>query len=109
MNSMGKYTESQDTQSNVVSENNLASDLLDINPKNTKLFEDEEIARSIFTVRKFEKQYYVMLGKYRLTDGFETKEEAIKDSERNDVLRIMQLAEIVYNSREEQKLKEEKK
>ena len=109
MNSMDKYTESQDTQSNVASENNLVSDLLDINPKNTKLFEDEEIAGSIFTVREFEKQYYVMLGKYRLTDGLETKEEAIKDSERNDVLRIMQLAEIVYNSREEQKLKEEKK
>ena len=50
-----------------------------------------------------------MLGKYRLTDGLETREEAIKDSERNDVLRIMQLAEIVYNSREEQKHKEEKK
>lgn len=74
----------------------------------TKLY---TIKNTPFTIAVENGQHHVTIGKYRISETFETIEEAYKDSERTDWYRIMAIAgvvaseEIINNAKENQKNK----
>lgn len=44
--------------------------------------------------------WYTLMGNNRLSDGFEKKEDAIKDAERKDWIRIMSVIQIMINQKD---------
>lgn len=60
-----------------------------------------------FTVAKNGKEWYVLMGKYRLTEAMETKEEAMRDAKGTKWMRIMQVIQIMLTDHESEKTKAE--
>lgn len=58
------------------------------------------IKNTPFTILKEEEeQYFLTMGKYRLSeDAFETIEEALKDSERQDWMRVMEIIQLLIEN-----------
>jgi hypothetical protein len=89
--------EQQDTQSNVVLENNSKSNLLDINEKNEELVQREYIDETPFTVVSHENSHYVLMGTNRMhNEPFKTKEEAIQNAKTMDWEKLIQVIFVVF-------------
>lgn len=65
--------------------------------------EFEPIENTPFGVLRIGKDWFVTLGNNKLSVALKSKEEALKDAERNDWLRICQVMEAVYNIKSERK------
>lgn len=63
--------------------------------KNTELLEYTEVKNTPFTIAKWENGYYVLMGKHRLTEKLDTKEEAEEDANRTDWDRLIQVVAII--------------
>lgn len=68
-----------------------------------QLTEYEQVKGTPFTAVKDNGKWYVLMGKYRLTESFETKTEAVKDAEEITYFRIMQVFQIMMQDYEDQK------
>jgi len=70
--------------------------LKDATEKSEELFKRTEVKRTPFTIVEYEKKYYVSAGlSYRLSDEFETFEEAEQDAKSITWDRICQLISII--------------
>ena len=74
---------------------NTPLDLLKIDKRNTELLEKEEVEGTPFTIVKNEGLWYILLRKYRLTEGYERKEEALKEGNTINWNKILQVCIIV--------------
>jgi len=66
--------------------------------QDSKLVERENVEGTPFTLYKSENLWYVLLGKYRMSKEFETKEEAKEDAQRNDWERTMQVVGVMIEN-----------
>jgi len=66
--------------------------------KQDYLIEREEVNGTPFTLVKQNENWYVLLGKYRLSEAYQEKEEALKDANRNDWMRTMQVVGIMIEN-----------
>lgn len=64
--------------------------------------EAHEIKGTPFTIARHKTEWYVLIGKYRITEGFATKEEAIEDSKRTDWERHLQIIDVVLKNNKKQ-------
>lgn len=55
-----------------------------------------ELELSPLTIMRQNDEYYVILGKYRLSEAMQTIEQAYEDAIRTDLNRILQLIEVGY-------------
>lgn len=62
---------------------------------NYELIEKYEIPNSPFTAIRNDKEWFLVLGKYRLTDTLRTKEECIEDAQDASWFRVMQVVGIM--------------
>ena len=62
----------------------------------SKLKETEEIKGTPFVTVKYNEQFFVALGNYRISEYFATIEEALDDAKRDDWDRRFQCMEIVF-------------
>ena len=76
-------------------ENTNNSDLLSKNEKNTKLVEFKQVKETPFTLAKQNEEWYILLGKYRLSEGYETEKEAEKEAKRVCWNKIMQVMSVI--------------
>lgn len=63
--------------------------------------EDEEAHTVIgtpFTVARHFNEWYVLIGKYRITDGMASMEDALKDTERKDWDRVLQIVNVAIQN-----------
>lgn len=67
-----------------------------------QLVEILEIENSPMTIVRHDKDWYVCIGKYRLTEALPSQEDAEKDLRRMDWWRIMQVIQLVYDQNKEQ-------
>lgn len=74
---------------------NTPLDLLKPDSRNTELLEKEEVEGTPFTIVKNEELWYILLGKYRLTEGYEDKEEALKEANVINWNKILQVCIII--------------
>ena len=74
---------------------NTPLDLLKKDERNTELVEKIEVEGTPFTIVRNEELWYILLGKYRLTEGFENKEEALKEANTINWNKILQVCIIV--------------
>ena len=70
---------------------------------NEELINFTEVENTPFTVISKEEQHIVMLGKYRVSETFESKDEAIKDANSITWNRITQLITVMLRLNEEVK------
>ena len=75
--------------------NNTALDLLKVDERNTELVEKIEVENTPFTIVKNEGLWYILLGKYRLTEGYEDKEEVLKEANTINWNKILQVCIII--------------
>jgi hypothetical protein len=68
------------------------------NNNDSILVERENVKGTPFTLYKHEQNWFVLLGKYRLSKEFETKEEALEDASRNDWERTMQVVGVMIEN-----------
>jgi hypothetical protein len=68
-----------------------------------QLVEYEQVKGTPFTAVKDGNKWYVLMGKYRLTEAMETKAEAVKDAEEITYFRIMQIFNIMMQDYQDQK------
>lgn len=68
----------------------------------SSLIDYEEVEETPFTIVTDEKGSFVVMGSYRLTTSM-TKEEAREDAKRTDWFRIMQVIEVMNETRENAK------
>jgi hypothetical protein len=69
------------------------------------LVERENVENTPFTIYKHEKEWFVLIGMYRLSESFKTKEEALEDAKRTDWERMMQVMGVMienYNKNKEE-------
>ncbi len=66
--------------------------------QDSKLVERYDVEDTPFTIYKSEDLWYVLLGKYRLSREFNTKEEAEIDANRTDWERTMQVVGIMIEN-----------
>ena len=71
------------------------TDLLSKNKKNTKLVEFKQVKETPFTLAKQNEEWYILLGKYRLSEGYETEKEAEKEAKRVCWNKIMQVNSVI--------------
>lgn len=66
---------------------------------NTEMIERIEIKDTPFTAVRVENQWFLSMGKYRITEPTEDKEECMKEAENTTWNRIMQVVQIMveYN------------
>lgn len=67
----------------------------DVIKNKEELIEFIDVPGSPFKVIRQEKEYYTIFGQYRLSEAYESKEEAIKDAQREDWMRVMHVMEII--------------
>lgn len=75
-------------------------------PKSTsheELIEYHEIKDTPFTIARQDKDWFVLMGKYRLTQNLQTKEEAIKEARSKSWIRIMQVINIMMIDHDNEK------
>lgn len=70
-------------------------ELLTKNPESTEILEIEQIDGTPFTAVRFHNEWHLCMGKYRLSEALETKEQVIEDSKRADWWRIMAIIKIM--------------
>lgn len=64
--------------------------------KGEELFKKNEVKDTPFTIIEFENKFYVSIGtKYRLSEAFESKNEAITNAKSITWARIMQIINIL--------------
>lgn len=65
-------------------------------PKDEKqLVKLEEIPDTPFTAARYEGKWYLMIGRYRLTEGLKTKKAVLKEAENTSWWRLMAVMKIV--------------
>lgn len=67
----------------------------DYSIKNEELVERIEVENTPFTVAGVKQGWFVLIGNTRLTDGLESKEEALEDAKRVDWERMMQVMSVM--------------
>ena len=77
------------------------TDLLSKNEKNTKLVEFKGVKETPFTLAKQNEEWYILLGKYRLSEGYETEKEAEKEAKRVCWNKIMQVISVIITEEKE--------
>ena len=85
--------------------NNIPLDLLKKDERNTELVEKIEVEGTPFTIVKNEELWYILLGKYRLTEGYESKELALDEANTINWNKILQVCIIIGNTIKESSLK----
>lgn len=96
-----KTTESEKTHGSVkkTTNSNLVyktdEELLTKNPKNTTQIESIAIEDTPFHAIRFEEKWFLTLGKYRLSEPMETKEQVLEDAKDASWIRIMQIMRIM--------------
>ena len=73
------------------------TDLMSKNEKNTKLVEFKEVKKTPFTLAKQNEEWYILLGKYRLSEGYETEKEAEKEAKTVCWNKIMQVPSRIFS------------
>lgn len=68
-----------------------------------QLMQYHQVKDTPFTIIKHEKGYTVMLGKYRLSEDYESIGEAMKDAKRMDWDRIMQVMGVMIEEYKNEK------
>lgn len=66
---------------------------------NNKLVEQQQVKGTPFTAIKYNDEWFLTLGKYRLTESKKTLSEVIKDAKRADWYRVMQIMNIVLDEK----------
>lgn len=64
-------------------------------------YEKIELENTPFTIVKTPEGYFVTIGKYRISEGFEHIDEAKEDADRSDWERFFQVVEVIITAREE--------
>ena len=57
-----------------------------------------EVKETPFTIVEEQGKWFVVMGKYRLSETLGTKEEAIEDAERTDWMRLMQIVQLMIDN-----------
>lgn len=111
-----KSTKNNNTESNTSTTNaeeinklNSSFEQGHINPRNTQLTEQIEIENTPFTAVRVDKQWFLSMGKYRISEIKETFEECKEDAYRADWIRIMTIMKIVIEEHEQEKKQNLKK
>lgn len=60
-----------------------------------ELIENEKIEKTPFSAVRVDNQWFLTMGKYRLTEQLQTKEQVLKDAERSDWDRVLQVIAIM--------------
>lgn len=81
--------------------NNTILDLTETDERNTQLIEREEVEGTPFTLIKHDEQWYILMGRYRLSEGM-TKEDALKNANTMDWNKILQVMTIIVQNQEDQ-------
>lgn len=66
-----------------------------------ELIQYHKVENSPFTIAKYEGEWFVMMGKYKLTQGIKTKQEALKQATETSWGRIMQVIHIMIEDNNE--------
>ena len=77
------------------------TDLLSKNEKNTKLVEFKQVKETPFTLAKQNEEWYILLGKYRLSEGYETEKEGEKEAKKICWKKIMQVISVIITEEKE--------
>ena len=77
------------------------TDLLSKNEKNTKLVEFKEVKGTPFTLAKQNEEWYILLGKCRLSEGYGTEKEGEKEAKRVCWNKIMQVISVIITEEKE--------
>lgn len=72
------------------------------NSKSNQLIEHQPIKGTPFTAIKYENEWYLTMGKYRLTTGRKTLREVLKESKDASWERIMQIIQILIDEDKKQ-------
>lgn len=75
-------------------------ELLTRNPENEKLLEFIPIEDTPFTAARNDKDWYLMIGKYRLTEKMESLEAVIENSKNTSWDRLIAIFEVVIAANE---------
>lgn len=78
-------------------------ELLTKNPEATELIEIKEIEDTPFTAVRHEKDWFLMMGKYRLTEALTSEEECKEASKDASWWRIMSLMQVMITESEDVK------
>lgn len=92
-----KTTASENSQTNAKAQDKQNS--------SEQLMQYHQVKDTPFTIIKHEKGNTVMIGKYRLSEDYETAEEAMKDAKRMDWDRIMQVIGVMLEEYKNEKSK----
>lgn len=68
-----------------------------------QLMQYHQVESTPFTIIKHEKGHTVMIGKYRLSEDYETAKEAMEDAKRMDWDRIMQVMGVMLEEYKNEK------
>lgn len=69
----------------------------EIEENETMLFQQWEVDGGPFTVVKMDEKFFVTMGRYRVTQPMETKDEAFADAREINWHRIMQVVQIMID------------
>lgn len=74
-----------------------------------QLYQNLPIDGTPFNAVKVQEKWFITLGKYKISENFDTYEEAINDSQNTDWIRIMTIMNIIIMNREEELNQQKKK
>lgn len=81
-------------------------ELLKRDPNSKQIIEKIDIENTPFTAVKADQEWFIMMGKYRLTKGIKSKDEALAAGLDESWWRIMQVIQIMIDEHEYRKGKE---
>lgn len=90
----GQITENtQDTTQSTIN----VKDSLNSGQKGTQLVETLMVEDTPFTILKWDEKYYLCLGKYRLTEALDSKEQAMEEVNNASWFRMLQIIHAVVH------------
>lgn len=92
------------TKKSLDNSENTAKETTNLQSESNELIERHTIENTPFTVIRQDKEWYVLMGKYRLTEALKTKDEAFASALDESWNRILQVIMIMIQDNEKQRL-----
>lgn len=75
----------------------------ELNSNDEQLIETVEIEGTPFTAVRQGKEWFLVMGRYRLTEALETKEQALEEGKNESWFRIMQVMRVMMEAYDKEK------